>query len=76
MWKTTGAFINRWRIKIAYFEQRAQETWERDLRKTTLLNAYNPILMETILKVLREHFKDDDQRRTVQNVGKIMEAQE
>ena len=62
VWKTTG-----WRIKIAlenYFEERAQETWERNLRKTTLLNTCDPILMETILKVLREQLKDDDQRKT------------
>ena len=72
MWKTTGAFINSWRIKIAYFEQRAQETWERNLRKTTLLNTYNPILMETILKVLREQFKDDDQRRTAREIAGLV----
>ena len=32
LWKTTGAFLNSWRIKIAlesYFEERAQETWKR-----------------------------------------------
>ena len=54
-------FMNSWRIKIAlesYFEERAQEIWERNLRKTTLLNMCNPILMETILKVLREQFKN------------------
>ena len=67
--KTTGFFTNSWRIKIAldlesYFEERAQETWERNLRKTTFLNMCNPILMETILKVLRDQFKDDDQRKT------------
>ena len=64
MWNTTGAFLNSWRIKIALescFEKHAQDIWERNLRKTTLLNMYNPILMETILKVLREQFKEDDQ---------------
>ena len=33
-WKTTGDLKNKWRIKIAlesYFEERAQETWERNL---------------------------------------------
>ena len=40
-----------------------QEIWERNLKKTTLLNTCNPILMETILKVLREQFDDDDQRK-------------
>ena len=72
MWKTTGVFINSWRIRIAlerYFEERAQETWERNLRKTTLLNMCNPILMETFLKVLREQFKDDDQRKTAGEIA-------
>ena len=55
-------------LEESYFEERAQETWERNLRKTTLLNTCNPILMETILKVLREQFKDDSQRKTA---GKI-----
>ena len=32
--------------------------------KTTLLNTCNPILMVTILKVLREQFTGDDQRKT------------
>ena len=46
LWKTTGAFLNSWRTKIAlesYFEERAQETWERHVKKTTLLNTCNPI---------------------------------
>ena len=54
MWKTTGAYVNSWIIKIALescFEEHAQEVWVRKLRKTTLLNMYKPILMETILKV-------------------------
>ena len=32
----------------SYFEERARETWERNLRKTTLLTVCNPTLMETI----------------------------
>ena len=78
MWKTTGAFLNSWRIKIAlesFFEERAQETWVRNLKKTTLLNTCNPILMETILKVLREQFKDDDQRKTAEEIaGLVLET--
>ena len=61
MWKTTGAYVNSWRIKIAlesYFEEHAQEVWVRNLRKTTLLKMYKPMLMETILKVFREQFKE------------------
>ena len=45
MWKTTCAFINSWRIKIAlesYFEKHALEIWERNWMNpemhTTLLN--------------------------------------
>ena len=76
LWKTTGASVNSWRIKIAlksYFEERAQETWEREiLRKTTLLNTCNPILMETILKVFREQFEDDDQRKTAGEIEGIV----
>ena len=75
MWKTTGAFFNSWRIKLAlesYFEEHAQKTWERILRKTTLLNTCNPILMETILKVLREQFKDDDQRKTAGEIAGLV----
>ena len=63
---------NSWRITIAlesYFEERAQETWERNLRKTTLLNVCNPIMMETILKVLREQYKNDDQRKTAGEIA-------
>ena len=67
--------ITIWRIKIAlesYFEERAQETWERNLKKTTLSNMCNPILMETTLKVLREQFKDDDQRKTAGEIGSLV----
>ena len=56
--------MNRWRIKIGLercIEERAQEIWERNLKKTTLLNTCIPILVETILKVFREQFKDGDQ---------------
>ena len=70
MWKTTGALKNSWRIKIAlesHFEERAHETWERNLRKTTMLNMCNPILMETILKVLR-----DDQRKTAGEIAGLV----
>ena len=49
-------------------DERTQETWERNLRKTKLLNTCTPILMETILKVLREQFKDD-QRKTAAEIA-------
>ena len=60
-------FFNSWRIKLALesnFEEGAQKTWDRNLRKTTLLNTCNPILMETILKVLREQSEHSDQMNT------------
>ena len=53
----------------SYFEERAQETWERNLKKTTLLKTCNPILMEAILKKLREHFTDDDQRKAAAEIA-------
>ena len=60
-------FFNSWRIKLALesnFEEGAQKTWDRNLRKTTLLNTCNPLLMETILKVLREQSEHSDQMNT------------
>ena len=54
-------------MKIAlesYFEECAQKTWESNLAKTKLLKTCNPILMETILKVLREQSEDGDQMNT------------
>ena len=71
MWKTTGAFINSWRIKItleSYLKKHAHEVWERNRMfpdmHTTLLDIDNLKLMETFLKVLREQFEDDDQMKT------------
>ena len=32
----------------------------------------NHVLMETILKVLREHFKDDDQRKTAEEIAGLV----
>ena len=64
MWKTRVSLIHL----ENYFGKYAQEVWERNwmnldmhtmlldtkLLKATLLNMYNPILMETILEKLRE----------------------
>ena len=59
----------------SYFGNDAQDIWERNLRKTTLLNMCNPLLMETILKVLREQFKEDDQMNTAGEIaGSIPET--
>ena len=52
-------------------------TWLLDtkLLKATLLNMYNPIVMETILKALRGQSKKDDQRkRAVEIIGSIPET--
>ena len=72
-WKATDFFTNSWRMKRACtvswkikislescLEKRAQEMWEKDLRKTTLLNMCNPMLMEKIFKVFLERFEEDD----------------
>ena len=57
--KTTGAFINSSRNKRAlksYFEEHAQEVWERNWMnpemQTTLLKTYPPKIIATILKAL------------------------
>ena len=45
------------------------------LLKATLLYMYNPILMETILKALREQIKEDDQMNTAGEIaGSIPET--
>ena len=52
MWKTAGALLNSWRIKMAlesYFEERAQEVWERNWMNpdmhTTLMDMNNLKMM-------------------------------
>ena len=56
-------------------EERAQEIWEINLRETTLLNVYNPILMETILKKFREQSEKDDQMKTAGEItGSVPET--
>ena len=73
--KTTGAFTNSWRIKIAlesYFEEHAQKIGKRNLRKTTLTNTCNPVLMETILEVFREQFIDDDRWKTAGEIAGLV----
>ena len=42
--------------------------WERNLRRTSL-NMYNPILMATILKALREQLEEDDQMNTAGEIA-------
>ena len=54
-------------------KKHAQEIWERHWMdpemQTTLLNNYNPKLMETILKALRGQFNEDDQMDTAEGIG-------
>ena len=76
MWKTTGAFMKSWRIKIAlesYCEEHAQEVWERNWMnlemQTTLLNTYPPKLISTILKALRVQLKENDQLHAVEETA-------
>ena len=73
----------------SYFEEHAKEVWERNrmnpemhtmlldtkLLKARLLNMYNPILMETILKALREQSRRDDQMNTAgEIIGSVPET--
>ena len=45
------------------------------LKATLLLNMYNPILVETILKALREQSKEDDQMKSAgEIIGSVPEA--
>ena len=74
MWRTRIISIHLENCLREY----AQEIWERirldpemhtmlldtKLLKATLLNTYNPMLMETILKKLREQTKEDDQLKS------------
>ena len=76
MWKTTGAFINSWSIKItleSYVEKHAREVWERNRMNpdmhTTMWDMKNLKLLETILKVLREQFEEDDQMDTAGEIA-------
>ena len=79
--KTTGFFQNSWRIKIALeicFDEDAQEVWERNWMnpeiQTTLLNAYPPKLIATILKALHEQRKENDQLNAVEEIaGRVAE---
>ena len=79
MWKTTGVFINSWRINwvlASNFEQHAQEMWERNWMnpemQIALLNMYNPKLMETILKALRGQCEEDDQMDTAEEIADLV----
>ena len=74
--KTTDFFTNSWRIKLSlerYYEEHAQEVWERNWMnpemQTSLLNTYPPKLIATILKAVREQFKESDQLNAVEEVA-------
>ena len=74
--KTTGFFINSWRIKRtldSYFVEHAQEVWERNWlnleMQTTLLIMCLPKLTATILKALREQLKENDQLNAVEEIA-------
>ena len=75
MWKTRVILIHL----ESYYGKYAQEVWEiiwtnLDLH-ITLLNMYNPILMETILKKLREQILKDDQMKSAgENTGYVPET--
>ena len=87
MWKTRIILIL---VHLeSHFGRHSQEIWERNwmnpdmhtvllhtkLLKATLLNMYNPILMETILKKLREQSAMDDQMKSAGEViGSVPET--
>ena len=54
-------------------KKHAQEVWESNRMnpnmRSTLLDMNNLNLMETILKVLREQFKDNDQMKTAGEIA-------
>ena len=85
MWKTRGISIHL----ENYFGRDAQEVWERNwmnpdmhtmlldtkLLNATLLNMYNPVLMETILKKFLEQFiKDDQMKAAGEIIGSVPET--
>ena len=57
----------------SYFEQHAQEVWERNWMnpemQTALLETYPPKLTATILKALREKLKENDQLNAVEEIA-------
>ena len=83
--KTTGFFTNSWRIEISfesyvrnsrikialesYFEEHAQSNWMNPEMQTTLLDAYPPKLIGTMLKALREQLKKNDQLNAVEEIA-------
>ena len=70
--KTTVFFTNTKIALESYFEEHAQEFWERNWMnpemQTTLLNTYQK-LTATILKALREHLKKYDQLSAVEETA-------
>ena len=81
MWKTRVILTHL----ESYFGHYAQEVWERnrmdpDMRNVLytkflnamLLNMYNPRLMKTILKKLREQFEKDDQMKTAGEITDLV----
>ena len=68
-----GMFRSCDQNRLSYFEEHAQEVWERNWvnpeMQTTLLNTYPPKLIATILKALREQLKENDQLNAVEEIA-------
>ena len=74
--------VRRWNVQKvrsessveSYFEEHAQEVWERNWMslemQTTLLNAYLPKLIATMLKALRELLKESGQLHSVEEIAR------
>ena len=74
--RQTIFFTNSWRSEIALescFDDHVSEvceiTWKNREYLTTLLNAYPPKVVATILKVLREQLKENDQLNAVEEIA-------
>ena len=73
--KLVGFYTISWRIKLVlenYLDEHAEEVWERHWMnlevQTTLLNTCPSTLTATILKALREQFKENDQLYAVDKI--------
>ena len=70
--KTTGFFTNSLRIKIALESMRRKFErldWMNPEMQSTLLNTDPPKLIATILTVLREQLKENDQLNAVEEIA-------
>ena len=63
--------ICRWNVQKMRSES-SEYMWKKQEMQTTLLNMYNPKLMETIPKALREQVKEDDHVDTAEEIAGLV----